>query len=148
MGRRWTEAELKLMKDTSLTLAEIAVRLGRTEASIWQKSYKLGGDRRRTGERRGGKGSPEARKGEPGWQSWELELLADPSPSLVEIAELTGRTYSAIRHMASRRGHVAIRDYHLTGPAHPHWTGGPQMSMVWRGPDWPEVRAEAMGRDG
>jgi len=145
--RRWTEPELELLRDTSLSLAEVAAKLERTEPSVQQKAFRLGIDRKHSGAHRGGKGGSKQRNGKPGWAAWEHELLADAAVSLTEIAELTGRSYSAIRHRASQREHTGIRDYWLSGPAHPNWTGGPQMSMAWRGPDWPEVRVQALERD-
>lgn len=124
-----------------LPRAELATLLNRSEASIGKRINRLGlREASRAALVQGGKGRPKQRNGREGWQPWELELLKDPEMPLVEVAELTGRTYTAIRHRASRERLVGIRDYWLTGPANPKWVGGPEYQIGWRGSDWPEFR--------
>jgi 5-methylcytosine-specific restriction endonuclease McrA len=109
----WTEAELALLRDVSLSLAEVAERTGRSKAAVEHKASNLGVSRV---FRRGGKGK--ARSWQHGWEPWELELLADPGTPLTEVATATWRSSSAVRHKASRLGLVGIRNYWLRGDEH------------------------------
>jgi 5-methylcytosine-specific restriction endonuclease McrA len=144
MGVRWSEAELSLLSDVSLSLGEVAARTGRTAASAEHKASRLGIDRV---FRQGGKGR--ARSWQRGWEPWELELLAEPDIPLAGVADLTGRTYGAVKHKASRLGLVDIRDYWLRGEANPHYRGGRSPSeRTYRGQTWPEVRRGVLERDG
>lgn len=145
MGQRWTEDEYGVLRDTSLSLAEVAERLGRTAHSVQQKAFRLRIDRV---ARRGGKGK--ARAWQRAWEEWELELLAEPDMRLTDVAIMTGRTFSAVRHKASRLGLVNIRNYWLRGNDHPNFRGGYGSSseQVWRGRTWPEVRRLVLERDG
>lgn len=145
----WSPAELGLLSDMSLSLADVAESTGRTLGSVYHKSARLGLCRRSCSEMRAGRGQPKVRNGRPGWQAWELDLLADPEVPLVEVARRTGRTSIAVRHKASALGLTGIRDYWLRGADHPLWTGGQSPSeRTWRGEHWPEVRRHVMERDG
>lgn len=144
MGARWSADELTLLKDTSLSLAEVAERTGRTEAAAGGKASKLGIDRV---FRQGGKGK--ARSWQRGWEPWELELLSEPDIPLTDVAKMTGRTYGAVKHKASRLGLVDIRDYWLRGEDNPRFMGGRTPSeRTYRGATWPEIRRGVLERDG
>lgn len=141
---RWTEAELALLRDTSLSLAEVAERTGRTLAGASTKASQLGVNRVFC---QGGKGK--ARSWQRGWEPWELELLAEPDMPLGAVAELTGRSEGAVRHKASALGLTGIRDYWLRGDAHPNFRGGSSPSeRTYRGATWPEIRRAVLERDG
>lgn len=97
-GRVWTQAEDALVRDISLTLPEVSARTGRTLVAVEHKAIKLGVDR----SFRVGSGLIPG-GGKP-WARWELELLADTSLSLVEVAALTGRSIAAVRFRACAAG--------------------------------------------
>lgn len=85
MGARWSEDELELLRDLSLTLVEVAQRTGRPVGSCRVKAGSLGIYRY-------------------GWPEDHLVLLRDTSVPLVQVAELTGRPLSSIRAKASALG--------------------------------------------
>jgi hypothetical protein len=106
-------------------------------------------DGRRVSDIRGGRGRPKQRNGHPGWQPWELGLLAEPDIPLKDVAVLIGRTEGAVRHKASVLGLTGIRDYWSRGEDHPNFRGGRSPSeRTWRGSTWPEVRRLVLDRDG
>jgi hypothetical protein len=141
---RWAAAELDLLRDVSLSLAEVAERTGRSAHSVEHKASRLGVDRV---FRRGGKGK--ARSWQRGWTPDELALLAEPDIPLVEVARLIGRSPVAVRHKASALGLVGIRDYWLRGDDNPRYFGGRSPSeRTYRGQTWPEVRRLVLDRDG
>lgn len=144
MGTPWTEDELELLRDVSLSLAEVAARTGRSPSSAEHKASRLGIDRVAS---RGGKGK--ARSWQRGWEPWELELLAEPDIPLADVAAQVGRSPVAVRHKASSLGLVGIRDYWLRGERHGNYRGGRSPSeRTWRGSTWPEVRRLILDRDG
>jgi len=82
----WTEAELALLRDTSLSLAEVAAQTGRSLATCRTKASWLGIKRRRGA-----------------WLPWELTLLEDVSIPLTEVARRTGRKLGTVYAEASLR---------------------------------------------
>jgi hypothetical protein len=83
---RWSEAELDLLRDVSLTLAEVAERTGRSLATCKARASQLKIKRRRGA-----------------WQPWELALLEDVSVPLTVVAERTGRKLGTVYSEASLR---------------------------------------------
>lgn len=171
MGTRWSEGELALLRDVSLSLAEVAARTGRTPAAVSRKASYLGIRR------------PVI------WTAAELALVDDVSLSCQEIASQVGRSLAAVQRMAFlRRAYrrrwsreelallyddtltyteiagrvgrqenaVKVRAYALgirrgaaRGERHPNWVGGAsKKSRSWRGEDWPVARRAALERDG
>ena len=168
----WTEAELALLRDTSLSLAEVAERVGHTYAATQRKAAYLGIRR------------------PMGWTSAEDALVDDVSLSYQEVADRVGRTLAAVQRRAFLRGvhrgrwsddHLLLlQDESLTyaeiadrvgrsentvktyayttagirrgmrrGEDHPNWVGGAsKRARSWRGEDWPQVRKVALERDG
>jgi len=144
MGKAWTDPELELLRDVSLSLGEVAERTGRSLPAVEHKASRVSIDRV---FRQGGKGK--ARSWQRGWEPWEMELLAEPDMPLADVAALTGRTYGAVKHKASREGLVSIRDYWLRGEANPRFCGGQSPSArTYRGATWPEIRRLVLERDG
>lgn len=86
MARPWTAVELALIRDTSLTLAEVAERTGRDRRNCAAKASRLGVRRKRGA-----------------WLPWELALLEDTSVPLTEVAERTGRKLGTVYSEASLR---------------------------------------------
>jgi hypothetical protein len=78
----WSEAELALIRDTSLSLAEVAKRTGRSRDACRVKAE-----------------SQKIRR--YGWSDTELALLYDISVPLVEVAVCTGRPLGSVRSKAS-----------------------------------------------
>lgn len=163
---------MELLRDTSLSLREVAERTGRSYQVCKQKAYHLGIKRKRGA-----------------WQPWELALLEDVSLPLTEVADRTGRklgtVYSeaslrkisrlvssealrllaeselsytqiaeatgtdreSVRKAAHYRG-LANRGQPKGAEAH-RWRGGSkQTQRTWRGYDWSEFRQAALERDG
>lgn len=180
---RWTEAELALLRDTSLRIVDVAERTGRTKAAVEHKAAKLGVDRsfrtgcglipgngeawsevelavlrdtsltlgevaRRTGRTRD---AAQIRARSAGirryalWREEERALVADVSLTLQQVAELTGRTRSAVAGQARADGVQRGIRY---GEGHYNWVGGYSVEQSWRGEDWPVVRVGALERDG
>lgn len=179
---RWAEDELALLRDTSLTLAEVAERTGRSLVAVEHKAIRLGIDR----SFRVGVG---LKRGDDNpWTDAELELLRDVSLSIAEVARTTSRTPDAVKAMASRHGVVRrpgwseeelalLRDTSLPlvevarrtgkklgsvyseaslrgivrgaqrGAQHWRWCAG-NYAPTYRGSDWLEVRGQALERDG
>lgn len=184
MARRWNEDELALLRDTSLTLVEVAARTGRTVAAVEHKAIKEKVDRSfrigvglipgngnvwtpgelevlantsltpaevsaLTGRSRVAvrvKASSVGVRRMPGpWQEWELALVADTTLTATQVAAQIGRTPHSVRGKARSEGIVrGIR----RGDVHYKWTGGFAAEQSWRGEDWPQVRLEALERDG
>lgn len=130
------------MRDTSLSLKEVAELTGRSCSSVEHKASRLGVDRV---FRRGGKGK--ARAWQRAWEPWEVELLEEPDFRLVDVARMTGRSPLAVRHKASVLGLTDMRDYWLRGQEHPNYRGG-TVPMAARGSEWVKVRQVVLERDG
>lgn len=91
MRRAWTEAELELLRDTSLSLKEVAERTGRSYQAV-----KSQGAARYQGVRRG--------RANVLWADSELAVLRDLRLTYSQVAEQTGRSLSAAEHMSIRLG--------------------------------------------
>jgi hypothetical protein len=178
----WTEAELDLLRDTSLSLAEVAERTGRGLSAVEHKAVRLGADR----SFRSGSGLK--RGDDHPWTATEREILADVSLSLAQVAELVGRTEAACKRLASKLGiqrrapwaawedalleditlklvevasltgrklgtveaRASLRGIvrgPLSGPRHHRWCAG-NYAPTYRGSDWLEVRGQSLERDG
>jgi 5-methylcytosine-specific restriction endonuclease McrA len=81
----WSEVELVLLRDTSLSLAEVAERTGRSAGACRAKAGSL-------------------RVCRYGWLEADLELLRDVSVPLIEVAARTGHPLSSVRGKASALG--------------------------------------------
>lgn len=132
MSSRWTEAELELLRDTSLSLAEVAAQTGRSLHGVENRAYRLGVRRHRevwvpplpaTNRRR--------------WSPEELTLVDDRSLSYAEVGRITGRSPVVVQLMAKRRK-VTRR------PIRPGWSDFPGNH---RQGDWPAVRLSVLERD-
>jgi 5-methylcytosine-specific restriction endonuclease McrA len=120
----WTEAELAVLADTSLSYDEVSARIGRTVATVKSRASLTGVPRRQ-------------RAVAGNWSAWELELLADLDLSLAEVMQFTGRTWASVQLKASRsKFRRRAQD--------PERGSGRKLY----GRDWPEVRAEVLERDG
>jgi len=122
----YTEAELAVVRDTSLSLSQVAAKLGRSYGGVKRKAAELGVKRRIP------------------WAAWEDTLLEDTSLTLVEVASRTGRKIGTVEARASLRG---IARGPLSGPRHHRWVSG-NYAPTYRGSDWLRVREQALGRDG
>lgn len=122
----YTEAELVVVRDTRLSLAQVAVQLGRPYGGVKRKASELGIQRR----------AP--------WAAWEDALLSDVSVPLVEVARQIGRKIGTVEARASTRGIVRGAQH---GPQHYRWCAG-NYAPTYRGSDWLEVRGQALERDG
>ena len=91
MGAPWSEDELEILRDTSLSLKEVEERTGRAVGSCRVKAGSLGIHRY-------------------GWPPDHLALLRDTSVPLVKVAELTGRPLSSVRNKASALGIRRLED--------------------------------------
>jgi hypothetical protein len=123
----WSDAELELLHDVSLTLPDVARLVGRPYGAVKAKASRCGVIRR------------------PGWTGGELALLLDISVPLVEVARVTGRPLGTVYGEASLRGVVRGAQ---RGEQHYRWVGGPNGVDGHRGSDWPEVRLAVLERDG
>jgi hypothetical protein len=94
----WTEAELALVDDASLSVPEVARLTGRPASSVEKQAARRGVDRsfRRGCGLKRGDDNP--------WSEQELTWLADVALSLAEVSRRTNRTYGAVKAMASRCG--------------------------------------------
>lgn len=172
MPSAWTEAELELLRDTSLTLVEVSARTGRPLSSCKVQASRRGIVRRagwsaaemellrdtsvplvevarRTGRPLGTVYSMASLKGiKRILGPDELALLADESLSYDRVAELTGRDRESLRKAAWYRG-VATRGQPTGADAH-KWRGGAKAKdeRTWRGADWPEFRLARLELDG
>lgn len=123
----WSEAELIVVRDSSLTYGQVAEVTGRSLAAVEHMSLRQGVDR----TARIGIG---LKKGDDNpWQEWELDLLRDTDLTLLEVAEKTGRPYDSARQVAFRLG-VQRHDG--------SWV------EQYRGAGWPAVRRSILERDG
>jgi HNH endonuclease len=89
---RWSEAEEALLRDVSLSLAEVAERTGRSRSSCKNKAQYLAIDRSFRGRFDGA------------WSTSELLVLRDSTLTYGQVAEMTGRSLSAVEHMSLRQG--------------------------------------------
>jgi HNH endonuclease len=122
----YTDAELAVIRDTSLSLRQVSDQLGRSYAGVKKKASVLGVKRHFS------------------WAGWEISLLEDTSLTLVEVARLTGRKLGTVEARASLQG---IARGPLSGPRHHRWCSG-NYAPTYRGSDWLEVRGQALERDG
>lgn len=95
--RTWTESELALLRDTSLSIKEVSDRLGRPLQTVARRRQQLG---------------IQSIKVNREWTSAELELLWDKSIPLRVVAERTGRTHYACRRKADLLG-IGAREERL-----------------------------------
>lgn len=122
----YTEAELAVVRDTSLSLGQVAARLGRPYGGVKRKASELG-----------------IRRHVP-WAAWEDALLEDTSLRLAEVAERTGRKLGTVEARASLRGIVRGP---VSGLRHHRWVNG-KYAPTYRGSDWLKAREQALERDG
>jgi 5-methylcytosine-specific restriction endonuclease McrA len=125
LASRWTEAELALLSDTSLSLAEVAERTGRPYQGVANKAHRLGIRRHQSSDidwsdpeqvrnfkrQRYGKGSGLGYSRLEECSEAELALLCDTSLSYVEIAEQTGWSVRSAEYRAKRLGVQRLADY-------------------------------------
>jgi 5-methylcytosine-specific restriction endonuclease McrA len=172
MTRAWTEDELALLRDTSLTLMEVARRTGRPIHGVENRAYRAGISRREV---------PEV------WTEAELTLLHDTTLTYQEISARTGWPERSVEYKARQMGVLRgdtyrswteaelalIDDLSLsyadvvqrTGRSHESvrlkanrrgayrrtfWSvpGYQPGHSDYRGEDWPKVRTEVLERDG
>jgi hypothetical protein len=95
--RPWAEAELALLRDTSLSLAEVAERTGRPLQTVARRRQLRG---------------IQSVKVNREWTDSELSFLRDRGLSLRTVAELTGRTHGACRRKADLL-HVGSREQRI-----------------------------------
>lgn len=122
----YTDAEIAVVRDTKLSLSQVAAQLGRSYGGVKRKAAALGVQRRIP------------------WAAWEDALLLDTSLTLAEVASQTGRKLGTVEARASLRG---IARGPLSGPRHHRWCGG-NYAPTYRGSDWLAVRGRALERDG
>lgn len=138
----WSQAELALLSDMSLSLADVAARTGRPYQGVANKAYRLG--LRRKGPPSGIDWSDRLqvrtfmrqRYGKDTRSNWtepELALLHDPSLSRRELALRTGRSRYAVKIKLRRLGLARNK---------------PAAAEAFRGDDWEAVRAVVLERDG
>jgi len=96
--QRWTEAELALLADTSLSLAEVAERTGRSLQGVANKAYRLGIARY---------GFDQADR----IPAHVRELVLDTSLAYAEVAKRTGLTERAVEWKAKLLGVVRFPDF-------------------------------------
>lgn len=121
---RLVDAELNLLRDTSLTYAEIAERTGWPVRVAEYKAKRLGIERL------------------PDYEDWapeELALFEDRSLQFPDIAELTGRSREAVKVKANRLGEHKRR----------YWAqdGYVPDSNDYRGRGWKKLRLQVLERD-
>lgn len=114
--------ELKALYDHDLTFADIARLTGLSCNEIEYRRRLLGVPRRKE------------------WTDAELALVDDVSLPYAEVAQRTGRSRTAVKVLAQRRG--AHRHTFWSVPSYVPRTPG------YRGEDWPEVRQAVWERDG
>jgi hypothetical protein len=122
----YTEAELAVVRNTGLSLRQVAAQLGRSHVGVTRKASELGIKRRVP------------------WLAWEDALLEDTSFTLVEVASRIGRKLGTVEARASL--HDIVRGP-LSGPRHHRWVDG-RYAPTYRGSDWLKVRGAALERDG
>jgi 5-methylcytosine-specific restriction endonuclease McrA len=144
----WSEAELALLCDTSLSLAEVARRTGRPIHGVENRAWRLGVRRKEPSDidwsdpvqvkqlRQERYNSTDRTE----WTEEELAVLRDPSLSYSQVAELTSRTWIAAKVQARRLG--LRRDIYWAQP------GYEPGSDAYRGEDWSEFRQLTLERDG
>ena len=131
MAQRWTEAELELLRDTSLSLGEVAARTGRPLHGVENQAHRLGVRRNREAWV-----PPEPLTDRKQWTEVELALVDDRSLSYARVSQLTGRSHVAVQLMAKRRK-VTRR------PIRPQ----SDLPSSHRKGDWPAVRLSVLERD-
>lgn len=131
--RPWTDSELALLRDTSLSLTEVAGLTGRPLHGVENRAHRFGVRRYREVWV-----PPPPLSDRTQWTASELALVDDRSLSYAKIAELTGRSRIAVQVMAKRR--KAARRPIQSGRADLPWNH--------RVGDWPEVRLAVLQRDG
>lgn len=91
-SRPWTDAELAIALDRSLTRGEAARRLGRTTAAVqWARRQHPGGTVHRHPWRE--------------WTSQDAAIALDRSLSVLEVAQRLGRSAAAVKTLRNRHDH-------------------------------------------
>lgn len=133
--------EFTLLRDTSRSIAEVASLTGRTSGACRRKADLLG---------LGPRVLPSAAgRVRSRFSATEDDLILElwDDLSITDLAVFLGRSPAAVGKRIHRLG---LRDGFPVGPEHWNWKDGASQnaSYGWRGPDWPEVRAQVMDRDG
>lgn len=149
MSRKaWTEAELALLRDTSLPLAEVAERTGRPLHGVENRASRLGIRRHQASgidwsDRAQVRAFMRSRYGKDVRSQWpeeHLALLADLTLSYDEVASLTGRSRMAVKIKAQRVG--LHREVFWTQPDYEPGHDN------YRGPGWRDIAQQVLERDG
>lgn len=147
----WQDWELELLRDTSLSLREVAAKTGRPIKGCYNIAYRLKirrngktgidwSDSRQIRElhRRYDPRATDRRV----WEPEELAVLSDVSLTFPEVAEMLDRSEDAARLAARRFGIIrGIR----SGAEHPRWRGGQARNYYG---EWPSIRRSVLERDG
>jgi hypothetical protein len=88
--KTWTDDEIAVIKDTTLTSKECAEKLGRTKGSVCQKRQRLGIK------------TPDMRKKRKRWTNDEINVVRDKHLKSKECAEILGKTVPAVNNMRQR----------------------------------------------
>lgn len=134
MSSRWTEAELELLRDTSVPLQEVADRLGRPLKGVYNQASRIGVRRYREEWV-----PPEPLTDRRQWAEEELAVLRDLSLTYTEVAQRTGRSWYAVKSKANRLG-LDCRRYW----SQPGYEPG---ADDYRGQGWRRIRLDILERD-
>lgn len=147
MSPPWSEAELELLRDTSLSLAEVAERTGRPLHGVENRAWRFGVRRKQASDvdwadpqqvkrlRRERYNSTDRTQ----WSEEELVVLRDASLSYSQVSSLTGRSLDAAKVEARRLG--LRRDVYWAQP------GYEPGSNDYRGRGWRRLAQEILERD-
>lgn len=147
-GLPWSEDELKLLRDTSLSLKEVVARTGRPRQGVEHKAARIG-VRRYEPSSIDWSDSDQVRQlkrerynatDRTHWSEEELAVLHDLTLTFPQIAARTGRSYDSVKIQARKLG-LHCRTYW----AQPGYVPG---SNDYRGRGWKRIRAEILERDG
>jgi 5-methylcytosine-specific restriction endonuclease McrA len=131
----WTEVELALLRDVSLSLKEVAERTGRPIKGCYNQASRLGIRRYRE------EWVPPPRLTDRRqWSARELGVLAEPGLPYQDVAVRTGRSYDSVKVQARRRG-LHRRIYWAQEDYQPG-------ANDYRGRGWKKLRVEILERDG
>lgn len=145
MGNRpWTDAELSLLRDTSLKLTEVAELTGRSLGSVYGAASKYGSGERVQGRPR--KMDEDGRRPQRNIGPQAIRLLAETRLSYTAIADVTGLDRESIRKAAYYLG-LANRGQLKGSKAH-RWRGGKKQRLQAAGGAWDEIRLSVLERDG
>lgn len=100
--QQWSDADLAVALDRSLTMSEAARQLGRTVGAV--RSARALYSHGRTGE------SDRRRR----WTDDDIEVLLDASPSTAEVAQRLNRSVGTVYYARRRYGRDAPADAHGT----------------------------------